>query len=122
MIFEVAKYLVYLVLLGVPCVVLFLRGAKYGASPQRSVSGALRSAIAWSAISCWSLVVLVSGHGGAAVIPLPSWCAFAWAALEGFPAHFVAFPHFAITPAIPIGIFLLAVIWGRWRATTSVAP
>lgn len=87
---------------------MYWRGRKYGRSEYPTFRGATLKALLWSFLFCWTALF---AHGqGAGVIPLPSWAWVGFELIEGIDdgVRTLFLPHLALSPAMPIGMFLLA--------------
>ena len=96
-----------IVVLGVSSFLMGNIGWKYGFNVRYSAAKALLRAVAWSCLVCWSLTIVVAGHGGGA-LPLPSIFSVMGKLLIP-PENYVAtIPHFLLSPLIPILCFIFA--------------
>ena len=96
---------------------MYWRGRKYGRKESPTFLGAILRAICWSFLFCWT-VLFVHGQG-VGVIPLPSWAWVGFELIESVSAgvRTLYLPHLVLSPAIPIGIFLLAYALNNRRTS-----
>ena len=98
-----AILIAYLVLLGIPCLVMSYIGFLYGRKTKFLLRATLIRAFAWSCIVCWSLTIFGGGHGGS-LVPLPSVLALLASLAFAGGLENPIYPW--TTPLIPILCFL----------------
>ena len=102
---------------------MYLVGKRYALKETATLPGAIFRCAGWSILVCWT-VILVRGGVLPGFIPLPSWGALTFWALEtntslsfiakhetGVSIQFI--PHILASPAVPLAAYLVAYILHR---------
>ena len=103
----------YVVLMAIPCAVMYWLANRYSRSDRASWGGAIFRALSWSVVTCWTLLI-VTGGMVPGIIPLPSWGAAIYSIIETESArgiNLLFLPHVWLSPAVPVAVYLLSYGW-----------